>query len=702
MRSYFSRFMLFLGVWSLLAVACNSYEIEGKPEITSNPPKWTVDYILKDADANGEYSDDGTMRKLKWNEFVISNKGLTGELQIFTINLLDPDGRVIAGGDNMEKLFSFEYSNVTTAGKLVVGEGEGYTFVQNNDGTPAFTFDNYRNERFVIAPLCPLVDALAPMTSKCRTGFAPAEYNTYFKVRLNYKQLAPEIYKDMLSGDLKDEGSYAIEFCTNDPAKESSPTTCKEGTSYKVQIYRYPNLPPKPFIGLKYSSPIGGYKDHRVIKDWVNMEINLSCPRKEGADETTCNKIISDTVSGPDTITTNDFRDQCCAANWEEQYCLKYRWEMIETPTPLAPETHIGLDNIPLGGEGNWYEACGELDPTLASFKGYMITPTPEGKYYKISMQAVTIDKQTQLESEITEKIDAPNIIPAARVMVQLTWKEGLQTRAELDRQEGVAVDLDLHLIKKKGMDACRAEPPADGLMCTVMSRPGLPIDTPTHDDCHWNDLGLNGEYVFTDCNGEFKTIGWYAAFDLDNRWGGGDYTNPETINLGPITDENPKDGKPDVNPLDDEYLVMVNYNNCQNLQSGGDEAPCQDGGQEYNVHAKVEIFVDGKVAPREGKTDDDPLSRTTFVIRPREWIVVGTFTWDGTLVPSTPGWVGDAVVHDLPTTHEKVCKFDSTHCRNVTIWDYTAYETWVTTPTPVEDEFGGGSGTCEDYGTRQ
>jgi len=223
---------------------------------------------------------------------------------------------------------------------------------------------------------------------------------------------------------------------------------------------------------------------------------------------------------------------------------------------------------------------------------------------------------------------------------------------------------------------------------------------------------------IYTSCNecedgeavSQTQTLAWHAFYDIDNTWGGVAYTSPETINFGPLYDSrggpvvNGKetgDGIPDVTPFDDEYLVIVNYNTCWDLKNN-DPSICESGGKNYNVHAKVEIFVDGKVAPRAGTQDDKSLSRTEFVIRPYEWIVIGTFTWDGALVPSTPGWSGDAVVHDVPTTHTKICRFRSSHCHNVAIWDYAAYETWVKNPTPVKDEFGGGDGECYDYGERE
>ncbi|HOW52331.1 MAG TPA: hypothetical protein PLV42_09850 [bacterium] len=715
----FKYFVWLIGI-SIIATACNSYDVEGKPEITSTPPNWRVDYILRAVDAKG--TDPNTGLALTYEEFVISNKGETGELQIFAINLLSPEGRIVgaSGVDpDISRLFSMERSNVGGNGKVVGGDGAGYTAIEG------FSFDNKSNAgKFAIAPLCPLVDPLKPTSSKCRSGFDGTRYNTFFKMKVNYKELEGAIYKDMLSRDIKDEGNYALEFCTNDSSKEASPLTCPEGSSYKVQIYRYPNLPPKPYVGLRYNNPIGGFKDYRVIKDPVNMDISPSCPRKEGLDAETASKcenayVVNDTVAGvngwwTDEKDTGDpkkqyflftqatFEQSCCVENWKDQYCIKYRWELVDTPTPLTPETRITLDAVNKGGEGTWYRNCDDdEDPTIASFKGFMITPTPENKNYKVQIQAITIDKQTQLESDITEKLDIPNIIPAARVMVQLTWKEGLPTRAGEDRMEGVAVDVDVHLIKKKGMDACATEVGADGLMCTSMKRPGLSgIETATHDDCHFNDLGLNGEYVFTDCNGEFQTIGWYASLDLDTTWGGGNYTNPETINLGPI-DDSDRNGQPDVNPFSDDYLVVVNYNKCQNLVQGGSNADCEEGGSAYNVHARLEVFVDGIKAPRahkEGRPDDDDIARIDFVIRPQEWIVLDHITWDQAL--TTGKWAGDAVVKN-PDAAYQPCSFDSSNCTNVSIWDTAAYATWVAAD-PAVDPYVGGGGSCYDYGTRE
>ncbi len=733
------KHFVWLAVFALVAAACNSYDVEGNPEIVATPPNWSVDYILRTADLKDN--------EKTWQEFVISNKAETGELQIFAINLLTPDGHIIGsyGVDpDISRLFSFEYSNVTQGrnggitnilvddsnNPQLDAEGNyqvtGYTLVEDGQGQPVFSFDNYSNatNAFQIAPLCPLKDPLHPTAysytktkentttcrqvpgdpnrciNECQRGYEASSYNRFIKIKVNYKQLENAIYKDMLQRNLPDKGNFAVEFCTNDPSKDTTSPTCAEGTSFKVPIYRYPNLPPQPFIGLQYTMPISGYKDYRVIKDPVNMDVHLTCPRRDDIDAATvekCEKTLVSDVASSETMSPTDFVNTCCLPNWQDFYCIKYRWELVETPTPLAEETRISLDNIIDGGEGMWYSACGDEDPTLASFRAHMITPVRKnGKeiYYKVKISAVTVDKQTDLESDITDKIDAPNIIPAARVMVQLTWKEGLPTAAALDRREGVAVDVDLHLIKKKGMDACGTEVGADGLMCTSMGT-SLLTPSPTHDDCHFNDLGNNGKYQWTGCSGDFKTIAWHASLDLDNTWGGADYTSPETINLGPIEDSD-KDGKPDVNPYSDDYLVVVNYNRCQNLKDE-DQSACQPGGSHYAVHGRVEIFVDGDLAPREGdnqgNADENPLNRIDFVINPQEWIVLDLITWNQSL-PARKNtlWQGDAIVKNQPSYLDKVCKFDLAYCHDTPIWGEGTFETWVTNTDNTVD------GTCYAY----
>jgi len=432
------------------------------------------------------------------------------------------------------------------------------------------------------------------------------------------------------------------------------------------------------------------------------MDVHLTCPRRDDLDAATIQecetKLISESVgSSADTMTPQEFVNKCCLPNWQDLYCLKFRWELVETPTPLTEETRISLDNIIDGGEGMWYSACGDEDPTIASFRAHMITPVRKGDkeiYYKVKISAVTIDKQTDLESEEADKIDAPNIIPRARVMVQLTWKEGLTSVSGLDRREGVAVDLDVHLIKRKGMDACANEVGADGLMCTAMKTSNLPGSS-THDDCHFNDLGNNGKFLWTGCNGDFQTIAWHASLDLDNTWGGADYTSPETINLGPIEDAD-KNGEPDVNPYSDDYLVVVNYNRCQNLKDE-DQSACQPGGTHNTAHARVEIFVDGDRAPRDGdnqgNSDEDPLNRIDFVIHPQEWIVVDLITWDQNLpARKNTKWHGDAIVKNQPSYLDKICKFDLSYCHDTPIWGEGTFETWVTNTNNTVD------GTCYQY----
>ncbi len=460
--------------------------------------------------------------------------------------------------------------------------------------------------------------------------------------------------------------------------------------------------PPVPVVALRYQNPLDGIKTHRVIKDNIAIMVSATCPMKENLDAATEKKcrdsLIVDAATAENTLTENSFVQQCCASDWKEKYCLKFRWATIETPTPYTAETRIQLKNIAGAEEGVWYTTCDGQDPTLAFFKAHMLTPTAEGKEYKVQIEAATVDRLTGVESDIVAKIDAPNIIPNARVMVQLTWKEGLQNRSQLDRQEGFRVDLDLHLIKKKGMDFCAVESGTDGLLCTAMETPLFPgAGTATHDDCHFNDVGDNGGYSWANCDSDFKTISWHAALDLGNMWGGGDYTSPETIDLGPIDDIDPKDGQPDVNPFTDDYLLLVNYNYCQNLEEGGSEADCVEGGANYNAHARIDIFVDGVRVPREGK-DEATLTRKEFIIRPFEWVAVNLISWDQS---KSGQWSGDAVVANAPATHQKVCQFLIEYCHNAPIWDWNAFETWVTSDPNVEP-YTGGYGTCYTYGTRQ
>ena len=324
-------------------------------------------------------------------------------------------------------------------------------------------------------------------------------------------------------------------------------------------------------------------------------------------------------------------------------------------------------------------------------------------KYYKINIQAETVDKETDLVSDTTDITVVPKIIPQARVVAQLSWKQGFRTKAEMDK-EGVQTDLDIHLVKKTSIEA--ANDPAmtnkDGLLGTKQkTNDNVSTDEEynRHDDCSFGDQGLTTDSI--DASG---TIQWHASLDIDNIWGGGNYENPETIGLGPIDDAD-GDGKPDVDVPDDQYLVVVGYVNCQSKYSDGfdrcDPNYNKDDTGAYEVDAKVDILLDGDYAPRNAGSDRpaDSYEATSqnFKIKYQEWKVVAVVKWDNSLKgpDSNPTWKGNAIVTDKkmedqgittdPVNHP-VCSYDNSDAVLIPIWDAEAYKTYITTPNPETD----------------
>ena len=506
---------------------------------------------------------------------------------------------------------------------------------------------------------------------------------------------------------------------------------------------------PEPIITVKFEEAFGGPVSYRSIKDDVMMNLESTC------------------VSDPDN-------DGKCLSDWSDKYYIKYKWEMIESPTPLRQETHLDLYES-YGMPGNWYPDYENENPKRAKFVGLMVTPVRSAEdnpdfdeakcvsecgeqpadvqdsaypvnladylicrqkycekkkntYYKVKIQAVTVDLETGNNSETSEVIVVPNIIPQSRVVAQLTWKQGFRTKTEAESDiEGTKVDLDIHLIKRSSLEAdTYGYKPTDGVMCTYQLYEGMDY-SPTediindghpdyekyfrHDDCSFADQG----FETVNAQAVTGTIAWHASFDIENRWGGSNYENPETIGLGPIEDKN-GDGKPDKQIIDDQYLVVVNYAYCTskgfedkswNTCCDPADSNCNGDGSAYKVDARVDILIDGFEAARPERTQGgtvirpaDNYSETSkyFTIKPDEWKVVAVIKWDSSLPgpESNPSYPGDAIVTDIVMANQgieidplsyKTCKFDITLCELVPIWDEAAYYDYVDQPQNPNDE---------------
>jgi len=804
--------------------SCNSYDVEGKPEVASNPAKKVFAYypwgnsgqvdetdnettndneIVDEEEPDNELPDeavvddvqdetivdedpdtaipddditivfkaetevddtdatDGNEPPADNNEtpsgddltevFEIYNRGVTGELKIAQINVLDPDGNKIELSDSstFKNLFKMQIQQTT----------DGIVAGNTTWGSKLLTFDNINADAAArIASLCPLnLDPAVEGVKECKKSFNELKYNPKFKILLTYNKNAAESLKNNPPAGITLAGDFAIEVCTNDTSKDKS-MTCPAGTSsYKIQITRQPNKPPKPIIHVTFDFTTGGPMSYRNIKDEVSMNLKDTC------------------VSDPE-------KPSQCLANWSDRYYIKYKWEMKQSPTPLREESSLALPDSS-GTAGQWLQDLGGDNPKRAEFTGLMVTPrrysdanpdfnestcTSEcgeeptnledkfyfmdlsefllcrqkycektrTRYYKVNIQAETVDKETDLVSDTEEITVVPKIIPQARVVAQLTWVEGYKTKTESESttMEGTKIDLDIHLIKRSSLEAGTfGYTPTDGVMCTSQQYVDFNY-SPTedfdgdgkpdyekyfrHDDCSFADQGVD---VVQDVS---ETINWHATFDLDNRWGGNNYENPETIGLGPIEDKD-GDGKPDKQIKDDQYLVIVGYSYCspQNFADStwntccNPGADCNGDGSCYEVHARVDILIDGFEAARPERTQNGATIRPAdsyletsklFTIKPGEWKVIAAVKWDNSLPgpESNPSYDGDAIVSDIAMTDEgieidavsyKTCNFELSFCELVPVWDPEAYYAFVAQPIDPTDDQSASIGECHD-----
>ena len=825
--------LLMLGISAV--VSCNSYDVEGKPEIASNPAKkvfaynpWekdesnaskTDDNSGKDDantneendgdnngtendDANGEVSDDtnddangevsdeeddangevaddtngnnetnddtngtngddsgengtngegavqdGTVvvRAATTNEdeitekFEIYNRGVTGELKIRKINLLDPNGKLIETLDDADykELFKMQIQ------KMEKG------LAASGFGGKVLSFDNMSkdNEADHIAALCPLTEKKGSDTGNarvCKDGFDKAKYNPSFTILLTYSGKAVKALKDkaLSSEEYKQSGDFSIEICTNDPTKGSTDTCKGLGTSYRIQVTRQAPKPPKPIIHVAFEYPIQKPMSYRNIYDQVQMNLKDTC------------------VALKDDPNT-------CDPEWESKYYIKYKWEMTESPTPLLDDSKLRLTESTSDSAGQWIPDDGVRDnPKRAAFTGLMITPRryddqpneqynaeecakcgdepsdpnnedkyffktlsnyllcrqkyceeTRTKYYKINIQAEAVDRTTDLVSDTADITVVPKIIPQARVVAQLTWKQGFKTKAESESKEGAAIDIDIHMIKKESLEAPQYSfTPTEGLLGTSYrseeTEAACPYTMPEcekywrHDDCSFSDQGLTNVE-----NG--RTIQWHASLDIDNTWGGNNYETPETIGLGPIIDKDPEDGVPDTPIIDDQYLLVVNYVGCtwkspENTEIPDSEDRCnrlytgEDG--VYEVDARVEILIDGAEAPRKAGSDRpaDSYASKNFKIKVNEWKTIALVKWDNSWKgPETnQKYTGNALVTDVAMADQEialnaqthpVCTYNMSDAVLLPIWNANEYVKRVT----EVDENGGRIGTC-------
>ena len=484
--------------------------------------------------------------------------------------------------------------------------------------------------------------------------------------------------------------------------------------SYAIPGTVYENAPktkmPMPIIHVAFEYPFQEPMSYRSIYDKVQMNLKDTC------------------VSDPDAPGR-------CLEDWENKYYIQYKWEMTESPTPLREESRLYLTESD-DSAGQWILDDGTRDnPKRANFTGLVITPRKSSEenpsydpercssecgeepadngdkyffktlsdyficrqkfceetkteYYKIKIQAETVDKKTGFISDPAEITVVPRIIPQARVVAQLTWKQGFKTKAESESKEGAAVDLDLHLIKKNSIEAAQyGFTPTEGLLGTRHASQDTEADCPVtlpecehywrHDDCSFDDNGLTGV-------DEDRTIQWHASLDIDSTWGGGNYQNPETIGLGPIID-NDFDGVPDYYIIEDQYLLVVGYVACTSKYADGVDR-CRGeytGTDSFNeIDARVEIFVDGMEVPRSGTSDKYSASTKDFKIKFEDWKAIAVIKWDSGNAIVTDSAMPDEGITTDPVNHP-VCNYPNTEAKLIPIWDANVYVDYITTPNP-------------------
>ena len=505
------------------------------------------------------------------------------------------------------------------------------------------------------------------------------------------------------SDDSKDKRQYY--FSQNNSSEDDEYNEDEEDDDFGDSDLQKDLSLPKPIIHVIFEYPIQRPMSYRNIYDTVQMNLKDTC------------------VSDPDN--PNE-----CLENWYEKYYIRYKWEMTESPTPLLEQSRLRLTERD-ASTGQWLADDGiRENPKRASFTGLMPTPRrfddanptydPEKcssecgeepvddgdkfffktlseylichqkycektwtKYYKINIQAETVDKKRGLVSDTAEVTVVPKIIPQARVVAQLTWKQGFKTKAETESKEGAMVDLDLHMIKYHSIEAEWYDfAIKEGLLGTShrskddTSQPTEPENEKywRHDDCSFSDPGLEGAE-------DGRTIGWHASLDIDNTWGGNNYETPETIGLGPIADRD-YDGIPDDPIIEDQYLLVVGYVNCYSRYNDGTDHcdPSYTGDDAaYEVDARVEILVDGKEVPRSGTSDIYAAGTKDFKIKVNEWKAVAVIKWDSDdAIVTDSAMIEEGITTD-PKSHP-VCTYDMADAVLIPIWDAEEYRNHIET----------------------
>ena len=654
------------------------------------------------------------------------------------MQLIAPNGEVITLAHPLAHIFSFQLQHIEGG----VGTGtdfapERFLSVDNTDDT--------------LADFCPLQEKEGQKS--CRQGFNAQEYNQFFNIKVNYHYngVANLMTKKDLPENLLQTGPYKLRICTNDPTQTTADTCPAGTTAFDFTITRLPQKPPRPIIKMAFEDS-SGLDDYRVLVDPVMMDLRYTCVSNEDSpDPYDClpsdvaNERYYFVFKWEMSESPTPLREETWltlvgdmgAGSWNAfdpsdnptiEGSVEPRADFTAymiTPVVYSDDDHINPDYNPECATDE-VAVCGteptrpNIDPEKDMTEDevnevwmYVLQKSRfllckqkqcfehKSRFYKINVSAKVIDRKTDQESEEVSVDILPSIIPRARVMVQLTWKQGLQSESSIDGDEGVAVDLDVHLIKKTSLETgAGLEAYGEiGFMCTEHA----PSDgTCTKDNCKKHDDCNNSDNGFT--TDRYISNSWNSQLDIDNRWGGGNYENPETIGLldvGCYTEE----GSCDLTHNDDDYLVVVTYFSCADKDISDGDA-CEPGGDANLVDVEVKIFIDGAAAPRIGIRESDSAvdsvqeTSLKFKIKPNQWKIVAEVDWDGESAKRQgKKYNGDAVVTDTLSTTYPLCTWESSYCFSnlVPVWGtpteadgVISYRDFVTT--------GGDAaiGTCE------
>jgi hypothetical protein len=410
-----------LFIMAVLFASCNSYDVEGKPEVAANPAKKVFAYYPwgsgNDKPDPGEdpdedpATDDDPEEDPDEDEIIIDDdeeivdddeeitddteevnddEEITDDATIIPFsdgNTPPESGNLVSSNDQQE----FEIINRGVTGELkirkinfldpnfrLISEENGHPdayrdlfkiqvsktadgIVQSGFNEKTLSFDNTEAEEGAyIAPLCPL-DVNNP--TRCKSSFGMNDFNTRLKILLSYDKAAVE------------------KLMQNPPQEtEFNNQTGQDELKYKVSgdfwIEVCTNDPTKdksPTCGDNATSYL--IQVTRQPNPPPKPLIKVSFDYTIGGPASYRNIRDKVTLNLKNTCVENPDKPGECLPNWEDRYYIKYKWEMRESPTPFQADSQIKLPDTS-GEPGQWLaDIPGSPNPKRAEFTGLMVTP---------------------------------------------------------------------------------------------------------------------------------------------------------------------------------------------------------------------------------------------------------------------------------------------------------------------------------------